>query len=171
MDALNKTITTERLTLDVIRECDFDSLMFIIKHPEVSRTYMVPDFQTKDEEQIFFEKIRELSNFSNRFVYGIFLSEELIGIINDTDINGEEIEVGYALNPMYFGHGYMTEALKALIHKLFDCGFTEVFAGAFSDNSSSIRVMRKCGMKKLDKVEQIFYRDKTHDCVFYSLKK
>lgn len=166
-----KRIITERLTLDTIRECDFDSLISIFKSEAVSRTYMVPDMKTTADEERLFNALLSLSARQDRYVYGIFLDGGLIGIINDTEINGDRIEVGYALDPNYFSMGYMTEALCGLIGHLFKIGFGEVVCGAFDHNVASIRVMEKCGMTMLDKTEEIEYRSKLHRCIYYSLKR
>lgn len=46
-------------------------------------------------------------------------------------------------------------------------GYTEVVAGAFSENIASRRVMEKCGMTLTEQEEDIEYRGKTHHCVYY----
>lgn len=164
-------IITERLTLDTIRECDFDSLISIFKSEAVSRTYMVPDMNTAEDEEKLFNVLLSLSARQDRYVYGIFLDDSLIGIINDTEINGDRIEIGYALDPNYFSMGYMTEALFGLIGHLFKLGFEEVVCSAFDHNVASIRVMEKCGMIMHDKTDEIEYRGKIHQCIYYSIKR
>ena len=167
----NIKITTPRLTLGVIRECDFDALTAVMKSEEVGKTYMVPDLPTHEAEMKLFSRIRELSERDDRYVFGIFLDEKLIGMLNDTEISGKTIEVGYAIHPDYWGKGYMTEALTAVIPFLFSVGFDEVIAGAFETNTASTRVMEKCGMKRTKMTSEIEYRGKTHKCVYYSIKK
>lgn len=171
MSADKSSIVTERLTLGVIREEDFDALISIFKDETVSKTYMVPDMQSVDEEKRLFASLLNLSIRSDRYVYGIFLGNQLIGIINDTDIDGKVIELGYALHPDFFSKGYMTEALSALIKHLLENGFDEVVCGAFDHNTASIRVMEKCGMSRIDRTEKIEYRHKLHHCIYYSIKK
>ena len=171
MSSLKAKICTERLSLDVIRDEDFSDLISILKHDEVSKYYMVPDFKSSEDERKLFTMLSDLSLRADRYVYGIFLDGKLIGIVNDTDMSGNMIEIGYALNPGCFGKGYMTEALSALIDHLLSHGFYEVTAGAFSENLASIRVMQKCGMVKIDKTEDITYRGITNTCVFYSVNK
>ena len=164
-------IATARISLDVIREEDFDALISIFKDKTVSKTYMVPDMQSADEEKRLFASLLNLSIRSDRYVYGIFLGNQLIGIINDTDIDGKVIELGYALHPDFFSKGYMTEALSALIKHLLENGFDEVVCGAFDHNAPSIRVVEKCGMSRIDKTEEIEYRNSVHRCIYYSIKK
>lgn len=164
-------ITTPHLTLATMRECDFESLITIMKNEEVGKTYMVPDLPTREDEAKLFTRIRELSERDDRYVFGIFLEDKLIGLLNDTEINGKTIEVGYAFHPDYWGKGYATEALSAAIPYLFSAGFDEVIAGAFECNPASLRVMEKSGMKKSNLQGSVEYRGVTHKCVYYSIKK
>ena len=166
-----REITTTRLILGTIRECDFDAMMAIFKSDAVKATYMVPDLPTRDTEMKLFTRIRELSERDDRYVFGIFLEDKLIGLLNDTEISGKTIEVGYAIHPDYWGKGYMTEALSAVIPFLFSARFDEVIAGAFECNPASLRVMEKSGMKRSNLKAEVEYRGVTHKCVYYSIKK
>ena len=166
-----KKITTTSLTLGAMRECDFESMIAIMKNDEVGKTYMVPDLPTHEAEMKLFSRIRELSESDDRYVFGIFLNGKLIGMLNDTEISGKTIEVGYAIHPDYWGKGYATEALTAAIPYLFSAGFDEVIAGAFECNPASLRVMEKSGMKRSNLKGEIEYRGVTHKCIYYSIKK
>lgn len=60
------------------------------------------------------------------------------------DLNQKEI--GYVLNPKYWGNGYIPEAVKALL----DYGFNKlkldlIWCGHYDFNSNSKRVTEKCG--------------------------
>lgn len=166
-----REITTTRLILSEIRERDFESLIAIMKNEEVGKTYMVPDLPTREAETKLFTRIRELSERDDRYVFGIFLEDKLIGLLNDTEISGKTIEVGYAIHPDYWGKGYATEALSAVIPHLFSAGFEEVIAGAFECNPASLRVMEKSGMKLSNLKGEVEYRGVTHKCIYYSIKK
>jgi RimJ/RimL family protein N-acetyltransferase len=146
-------------------------MMDICKSDAVKATYMVPDLHTREDEAKLFSRICELSMKNDRYVFGIFLDGELIGLLNDTDICGNTIEVGYAIHPDYWGNGYATEALSAVIPHLFSAGFDEIIAGAFECNPASLRVMEKSGMKKSNLKATVDYRGVTHNCVYYSIKK
>ena len=165
-----RELKTPRLTLGEIRECDFDALMAIFKSDVVKATYMVPDLETREAEIKLFERLRDLSLREDRYVFGIFLDGKLIGLLNDTEICGKTIEIGYALHPNYHGKGFATEALGAAIPYLFAEGFDQILAGAFETNTASTRVMEKSGMKRTKMTSEIEYRGKTHKCVYYSIK-
>ena len=59
-----------------------------------------------------------------------------------------EVGLFYALSSAYWGHGYATEATKAMIEYAFK-GLTlsRIVAATTNDNTSSIRVMDRVGMR------------------------
>jgi RimJ/RimL family protein N-acetyltransferase len=166
-----RKIITPRLTLSAFRECDEGALMSIFKSDVVKATYMVPDLETREAEIKLFERLRDLSLREDRFVFGIYLNGELIGLINDCEINNKCIEMGYALHPDYHNQGFATEAFGAAISHLFSQSFEEIIAGAFEENAASMRVMEKCGMKRTKMTAEVKYRGITHKCIYYSIKK
>ncbi len=54
-------------------------------------------------------------------------------------------EVGYGLNPVWSGHGYMTEALQAFLELGRQLGIRKVLADTLPDNTASQHVLQKCG--------------------------
>ena len=79
------------------------------------------------------------------------------------------IEIGYAINPEYWGRGYATEAFKGAIQYLFENGYSVIRAGIFEDNIASRRVLEKCGLKLTKTVEDIEYKGKMHHCVYFEI--
>jgi ribosomal-protein-alanine N-acetyltransferase len=133
----------------------------------VAQTYMLPDFPDQKAAVALFERLRQLSHAEDRFVYGIFTEDTLVGFLNDVEILEDSVELGYAILPRQQNNGYATQALAAAIEVLFQLGYAAVHTGAFEENIPSIRVMEKCGMTRLEKVEDIDYRGKTHRCIFF----
>ena len=93
-----------------------------------------------------FLRLVALSRAENHFVRGIYLENTLIGFLNDADMRGNTIELGYVITPKHWGKGYMTEALSAVLKYLLQNGYDEVRTGAFAENLASVRVMEKCGL-------------------------
>ena len=144
---MNNKITTPHLTLSAFRECDFDAMMAIFKSDAVKATYMVPDLPTRDTEMKLFTRIRELSERDDRYVFGIFLEDKLIGLLNDTEISGKTIEVGYAFHPDYWGKGIMQEALTHVLAFGFErLGLNRIEARYVEENERSRHVMERVGM-------------------------
>jgi len=64
------------------------------------------------------------------------------------------IKVGYTIDPAFQGHGYATEAIRALVEYAFDTlGARVVRAHASAENAPSIRVAEKVGMHLVERVE------------------
>jgi len=60
-----------------------------------------------------------------------------------------EVEVGWHLHPDSWGHGYATEAARAVIAEGFDAGLPEVYAVVRPGNEASLAVCRRLGMTPL----------------------
>ena len=57
-----------------------------------------------------------------------------------------EVEVGWHLHPDSWGHGYATEAARAVIQRGFEAGLPEVYAVVRPGNEASLAVCRRLGM-------------------------
>ena len=60
-----------------------------------------------------------------------------------------EVEVGWHLHPDSWGHGYATEAARAVIARGFEAGLPEVYAVVRPGNEASLAVCRRLGMTPL----------------------
>lgn len=126
------------------------------------------------------DESKEIINMfiKNNDSYAIVLKEEnkVIGGIGlhkrkpDLDLKDlEQREIGYVLNPSYWGNGYVPEAVKAVI----DYGFREmnldlIWCGHFDFNSNSKRVNEKCGFKyKFTRRERLIALDNIEVNVLY----
>lgn len=159
---------TARLDIKPFSDEDIPALMELLLDGEIKRTYMLPDFESEEQCRHLAARLGALSLDQSRCVAGIYLDNLLIGFLNDVEITGGRIELGYVIGPKHWGRGYATEALAGVMDCLFENGFREVVAGAFADNAASIRVMEKAGMAKLEQEDQIEYRGVLYRCVYYS---
>ena len=164
-------IKTKHLTLEFIKDSDLDDLIGLLKNEEVGKTFMTPDFANREAEVKMFERFKSLSESEERFVYGIYLNGKIIGFMNDVEIDGTEVEVGYVIHPEQKNKGYATEALRAAMEEMFASGCSMVKAGAFEENPASMRVMEKAGMTLLPYVDEIEYRGTMHRCINYGKRK
>ena len=72
----------------------------------------------------------------------------IMGACGLTQIEDEAPELGYWLGVPYWGKGYATEALHALVDYAFaDLGHDALQAGARVTNPASRRVLEKCGFQ------------------------
>ena len=164
-------IKTARLTIKRMSEKDQDAALNLLTNDVVNKTYMLPDFEKREDAIPLFRRILETSQADRRYIRGIYLDDYFIGYANEVEVDEKSIEIGYLIHPDYHGRGYMTEALKALIPDLFAYGYEEVICGAFEENPASLRVMEKAGMTLLERSDELEYRGKIHRCIYYGAKK
>ena len=161
---------TKRLELKPISEDSLDALVELLTDETVGRTYMVPEFPDRAVAEKLARRLMDMSRNAERLIVGICLDGRFIGLLNETGVEGDSIELGYALLPAFQNRGYATEALGCAIGYCFRKGFRRVTAGAFRDNPASLRVMEKCGMKPIARTERIDYRGSSHECVFCAIE-
>lgn len=110
------------------------------------------------------------------YVRAIIFNNQLIGCIG---VSIEEFEysrngeIGYWLNKNSWGKGYTTQAVNQLTEDVFH--YTEInriYAAVFSDNTSSMRVLEKCGYLAEAVLREAIYKNgKFYDShVFAKLK-
>ncbi|MHA1600335.1 MAG: GNAT family N-acetyltransferase [Alphaproteobacteria bacterium] len=73
-------------------------------------------------------------------------TDRTIGDAGFTWIEENVAEIGYFLEPEYWGNGYATEAASMAIDLAFDLGAHTVVAACDARNTASERVMQRCGM-------------------------
>ena len=159
------------VTLRAIRDEDQLRMLEILTDTTVNKTYMLPDFASKEDAIPLFNRLKTLSEDPGRFVRAIVAGKQVAGFLNDVEITDSFIELGYVIHPDSQGRGYMTAALRAAIQALFEKGHTQVICGAFEHNLASMRVMEKAGMTRLEKTDEIEYRGKVHRCIYYGITK
>jgi len=74
--------------------------------------------------------------------------DQLLGMVG-ARVDEHKVELGYVLAQKFWGQGYMTEAVKALVDwALKQDGIYRVWAVCDIENAGSARVMEKAGMKR-----------------------
>lgn len=162
---------TERLQIHPICQEDRENVLDLLTNETVGKTYMLPQFKTREEAEPLFRRLVDLSQDESRFVAGVYLDGRFIGMMNETEIQGGTIEMGYAYHPDHYNRGYATEAFTGAIAYLLSHGFDTVLAGAFEENPASLRVMEKCGMTKQTHTDTVDYRGITHTCIYYAASR
>jgi RimJ/RimL family protein N-acetyltransferase len=148
-------IRTERLLLRPLTVRDVDALLAYRSRPDVCR--YVP-FEPMDrrvvEERLAGQWARTaLTDEGQSLTLGVELARtgELAGDVilfwHSRDHRGGEI--GYVLNPDFAGHGYATEAARALLGLGFDdLGLHRIIARVDERNEASAKVARRLGMRQ-----------------------
>ena len=146
-----------------------EQMLDMLTSEKVNKTFMLPDYPSRQDALPLFRRLVELSRDQSRYVRGIYAGDILVGFLNDVEISDGAIELGYVIHPDHWNKGYATAALGLALRQLLDGGFREIITGAFSENTASIRVMEKAGMVRMDKTDTIIYRGTTHTCVYFHI--
>lgn len=157
------------MVLRPIFETDQSVFLELFTDETIKQTYMLPDYPKKEDAIPLFLRLAALSRDASRFVRAICADGVVVGFLNDVEIVDGTLELGYVIHPRHQNRGFATAALKLAIRELFSMGYREVLAGAFSENTASLRVMEKAGMEKLSKHDTIEYRGIVHSCVYYHI--
>jgi len=104
-------------------------------------------------------------------------SQQIIGTVGTHRLDEKHysMELGYCMSRTYWGKGYMSEAVAAIIEYLFNTvGFNRISACHDTDNIGSGRVMQKCGMILEGTQRQVRYNIKRGgfiDLIWYAILK
>ena len=160
---------TERLIIDQIKETDKEDYFINISHDKKVLNTFICRYADSMEEFDF-------SSYPGREdLFAIRLKETgcLIGIVNFFDEKGGVCEIGYGIGSGYWGHGYVTEAVRRFLAYLFrEKGMRTVYASFFTGNEASRRVMEKCGMT-YDHVseKELTYLGIERDLMYYAIHR
>jgi len=88
-----------------------------------------------------------------RFQMAVVLPDgnRLIGScgIRKPQAHSHQAELGYEIDPLYWGQGYATEAARAMVSFAFrELGLHRIWASCLLENSASARVLEKLGMTR-----------------------
>ena len=144
MDTMNR-IVTERLILRPFKKEDAEAMFHNWTYDErvVRFCRWHPHTSLSETEQYL------NICMNSQYCWAITLKEkdEPVGCIDVVSRNSMgTCEIGYVLSYEFWSKGIMTEALKAVISELFECGFDVIGACHALDNPASGKVMEKSGL-------------------------
>ena len=173
-----KILETDRLTLRLWQKTDASDMYEYAKDPQVGPSAGWPpheNIETSKEIIDDFIKAKE--------VYAIVLKQEnkVIGSIGIHDRkpdnapeNLKQREIGYVLNPKYWGQGITPEAVKHVIkHGFEELNLDIIWCAHFITNENSKRVIEKCGFnyRFTENKTLPLLEDKEVESVNYSITK
>ena len=171
-----KTLETQRVILRQWQLSDSRDLYEYSKSPDVGPNAGWPPHKLEEES-------KEIIQFfiDSNDTYAIVLQEnnKVIGSVgiherypDETLRHLKQRELGFVLNPKYWGLGIMPEVVNYLI----DYGFNElgldiIWCGHFDFNLNSKRVQEKCGFKYRFTSTKVYERldNKEISTLYYSL--
>ncbi len=145
-------LETKRLHL---RQLKIDDLDFIYQHfsdPRISEFLLdeppISDISQAREIIEFYQQPEGKS--WNRWGISLKTSGQLIGTCGFHKWNKHDLhaEIGYDLNPEFWGQGIMTEALRAAIQNGFErMGLNRIAAIVYPQNQKSLQLLHKLGFQ------------------------
>ena len=145
-------LETTRLLLRAIKRSDVDDIYEYSSVPQTSKYLLWTPHKTKDFTREFIELIlsKYKSGEYNDWAIVYKPTGKMIGTCGFTriDLENSIVEIGYVINPEYWGMGIATEALQ----RVMDFAFCEMDANRVEctfmfGNEASLAVMIKSGMK------------------------
>jgi RimJ/RimL family protein N-acetyltransferase len=138
-------LRTERLALRAPARSDIKAIARLANDRRVAEnTFRIPHpYCVEDGEQF----VAAVNRQPGEATLVITLDGGPIGICG-IELREGEAEIGYWLGVPFWGHGYATEALRALIdHAFGELGHEVLVSGARVSNPASRRVLEKCGFQ------------------------
>ncbi|OYT90407.1 MAG: GNAT family N-acetyltransferase [Burkholderiales bacterium PBB3] len=170
----NLPLRTERLVLRPLQESDVDALFAIHSDPEVMRYWSTPAWTDSAPAQAMIDRdLAQTSKDHLRLGIEVAQSGALVGSCALFGINAvcRRAEVGYALGSAAWGHGYMHEALTALIGYGFGTlNLNRIEADIDPRNAGSAKTLERLGFLKEGYLrERWIVGDEISDTALYGL--
>ena len=152
IDISDVILKTERLVLRPWKESDLNDLYEYASVEGVGQMAGWTSHRSLDESlRILNMFITERKTFALEYqgkIVGSLGIEEYKEDLYPEYSSFQGREIGYVLSKVYWGRGLMAEAVKAVLHYLFDMEDLDfVIVGHFEWNSQSRSVIEKCGFQ------------------------
>ncbi len=145
-------LQTRRLTLRWLEDVDANFILELVNEPSWLQFIGDRGVRTVADARAYMENGPQRMYRERGF--GLYLVERsadkmrmgLCGLIKRDTL--EDVDIGYAFLPRYWGHGYAREAAAAVLeqgHQQF--GLQRIVAITSKDNHSSIRLLQDIGMR------------------------
>ena len=160
-------LVTDRLVLREAQESDLEALHDAMRRPEAMRYWSTPEHETLEETRVWLQRMLHPPHPSDDFV--ITLDGRVIGKAGSWKLP----EVGYLIHPDYWGKGYATEAMRAVIAHLFAThDLDRLVAEVDPRNAASLGLLAKLGFVETHREERTMqWRDEWCDSVYLELRR
>jgi ribosomal-protein-alanine N-acetyltransferase len=150
-------ITSERLTLRSLVTEDQNAIYELRSNTEINKYLDRQPCSSIEQAKNFIDIIKENVEKGGTYYWVITLSDssEVLGTICLFDISNEKksCEIGYELSPKFQGQGIMQEAVKSIIHFVFDSlKLNMINAFTHKENQKSTHLLSKLNFVKTDEI-------------------
>lgn len=169
-------LTTERLLLRDFIKSDWQTVLTYQQDPLYLR-YNEWTSRTADEVrqfiQMFLDQQNQVPRLKFQFAITLKPGGQLIGNcgVRRDSPEAREGDIGYELDPRFWGQGYATEAARAVLQ----FGFTQmnlhrITAWCVADNVGSARVLEKLGMRQEGRLrDHQYFKGRWWDTLSYAI--
>jgi ribosomal-protein-alanine N-acetyltransferase len=169
-------ITTERLILREFKESDWPDVLAYQSDPLYLRYYHWTD-RTPEAVQEFVRMFLANQEQQPRIKFQLAVtlksSQRLIGNcgIRMKAADAHEGDIGYELSPKHWGHGYATEAARAIVEFGFtQLGLHRIWSWCIAENVGSARVLQKLGMQAEGRLrENEYFKGRWWDTLLFGM--
>lgn len=160
------TINTDRLTLRPWTPDDVPAALAVYGEADVARWLSPPMDRVNDESamrlllQQWAAELERLVPPQGRWAIELVETGEVIGGAGLLFLppGDEDLELAWQLTPSAWGHGYATEAGRAVARHAFDFpGVDEVFAVVRSKNDRGVATARRVGMEWVGETDKYYH--------------
>ncbi len=162
--AVPTAIVTERLLLNPLAEADLPDIMHLANNPEIAAvTLNIPYPYTEASARFWLELGARGRREGNRHLFAI-RKKDTHQFMGGIEIMHNQLHqkgvLGYWIGEPYWGAGYMTEAVRAIIAFGFGAlAMQRIEATHLCHNPASGRVMEKAGMRHEGLLRSFYVKD------------
>jgi ribosomal-protein-alanine N-acetyltransferase len=169
-------VTTERLVLREFEESDWPAVLAYQSDPRYLRFYPPSDRSPADVRAFVSQQLvrrDERPRMAFQLVIVHQADDRLIGNCGLRRQAGKtgQADLGYEVDPRFWGRGYATEAARALLAFGFDrLGLHRVWSRCIAENVASARVLEKLGMRLEGRLrDDEWFKDRWWDTLIYGI--
>ncbi len=170
-------ITTERLVLREFVEEDWPPVLAYQRNPLYLRYYEWTEDRTAEQARdfirMFLVQQQQVPRIKFQLAITLRSTGQLIGNcgVRLAQVGAHQADIGYELDPLYWGQGYASEAARAML----DFGFTQlkvhkIWSWCIADNTASAHVLEKLGMQLEGRLRaNEYFKGRWWDTLMYGL--
>lgn len=146
-------LKTKRLVLRQLKKSDANDLFLYCHSPSSSMYGTWKNHETVSDTRKYISWLLKSRHRGEYFTFAIEVkdSKKVIGTcsLNDVDAFFKVAEMGYGITKEYWGKGYASEAVRAVMEYCFcTVGFQKLTARIMRENTRSLNLARAVGMNK-----------------------
>lgn len=173
-EGIMETLKTSRLVLRPFTVADAGAVLACANDAEWVRYLVnIPHPFTKKDAEAFVERFSDPIAWDDLPMFAVTLEDKVIGevYLNALDRANERAELGYSLGRKYWGKGFATEAISAVVDWAFRTyNLHKLYATCDPRNLRSMRVLDKLGMLREGLLtHHLRWHDEYRDVAYYGL--